>query len=205
MGIESAIVNNMFRMGVVNKEDMAVFHTYDNQYRFELSREPTQLWQTNFSSKFKCIIDIYDNITNNLLVRLNCNENNIIELIDCYDQAGQFGLSNINAPALTPYNANGNCYIIELIMYKVDNFRDVMEDLSSRWINIKEYNPIQRTTVDILSIQMDVSEIEDLMDLMYFIFLVDQEEKFGIVPVDTFYPTETSDFSNINIKDKKGE
>ena len=67
MNLTNQIINNMYNNGNIKDENMATFTTYDNQYRFELSRENAQLWYTDTSYKFKCKIKIYDNLTNNLL------------------------------------------------------------------------------------------------------------------------------------------
>jgi hypothetical protein len=176
-------------MNCIEGEDMAIFNTEDGQYRFELKREQAQLWITDTSYKYKCNIDIYNNITNLLLVHLNCNETNIMNILDCYTQMHEYGLQSITCPNLSPYSTNGNFYIINLEMYKLyDN--GLYGDLSHRWFNVQEYNPMNKKLVDILTIEMSLDSMEDLMNLLFFSFLIDQEEKFGIVPIDSGVPSE---------------
>jgi len=189
MTANSYVMYNLFKMGYIEGEDMAVFNTEDGQYRFELKREQAQLWITDTSYKYKCNIDIYNNITNLLLVHLNCNETDIINILDCYTQMHEYGLQNITCPNLSPYSANGNFYIINLEMYRIYN-NGLMSDISSRWFTVKEYNPLNQQLVDILSIEMNLDNMEDLMNLLFFSFLIDQEEKFGIVPLDSGTPSE---------------
>jgi hypothetical protein len=177
-------------MGCINDKDndMAKFITWNNQYRFELKREQSQLWITDNSYKYKCYIDIYNNITDSLIVRLNCSENDIMNMLDCYTQMSEYCLQDIVCPNLAPYTANGNFYIITMELFRIND--NVMMDVSSRWFNVKEYNPLKEELVDIISIEMNCDELEDLINLIFFIFLVDNDEKFGIVPIDSGVPSE---------------
>ena len=192
MSVGTSTLQNMYRLGLIKNEgdtNMSTYTTYDKQYKIELKRENIQLWFTDNNYKFKCNIDIYDNITNRLLVHLNCNENDIMNLLDCYTQMNDFGIYEIVCPPLSPYNANGNYYFIELDMFRINPISNVLMDISNRWIVIKEYNPLLEQVVDILEIQMDNSELEEFMDLLYFVFLIDQDN-YGIVPMDDIYPRE---------------
>jgi hypothetical protein len=191
MKIENLCLFNLFESGLVTNggDELAKFTTINNQYRFELKRENYQLWCTNTSYKYKCIIDIYDNITNNHLVNLNLTEEDVMNVLDCYTQMNDFGTSSICVPPLKPYNSNGNYYIIELEGYRVNKLLNIMEDICNRWFNIKEYNPLINQLVPILSIQLDISEIEELMDLFYFIFLIDSESSNNQLAL-TDYPAE---------------
>ena len=173
MSIEHNILYNMYNNGDVKKDDMATYITYDGQYKFELKRENSQLWFTDTSYKYKCIINIYDNITNNLLVSLNCSEIDIKNILDCYTEMHDYEVQNIICPGLNPYNSNGNFYMIQMELYRINPILNIMEDISSRWFNILEYNPAIDSIVTVLSIQMDCSEIEQLMYTIYFIFRID--------------------------------
>lgn len=175
MNLTNQIINNMYNNGNIKDENMATFTTYDNQYRFELSRENAQLWYTDTSYKFKCKIKIYDNLTNNLLRTITCSEEDIKNILDCYTQMNDYCTQNIYVPPFNPHNSNGNFYFIEMELYRVNMMEDIMEDISSRWFNINEYNPLNNTTVRVISIKMDVDELEELIDIMYFIFLIDIE------------------------------
>lgn len=185
MTANSYVMNNLYRMGCIkDDEEMAVFFTSNNEYRFELSRDNAQLWFTDKSYKFKCNIDIYDNNINKLLVHLNCNENDIMNILDCYTQINEFGMRDIICPALAPYRADGNYYMIGLELYRIDPVSELMMDVSQRWFNVKEYSPLKECLVDIISIQMDMGELEDLMNLFYFIFLIDQESNYPVIPTN---------------------
>lgn len=175
MNLENNILYSMYNMGVIEDEDMAQFSTIDNQYEFKLRRENYQLWSTDTSYKYKCIIDIYNKITDNLLVSLILTEEDVKNLLDCYTQMDGYGMQNIMVPQLKPYCANGNFYYIILEAYRIDKLNDIMCDLGNRWFTVKEYNPMLNQAVDIVSIQMDVSEMEELMDIIYFIFIIDIE------------------------------
>ena len=190
MTADAYVMYNLFKMGYIEGEDMSAFYTYDKQYRFELNRERAQLWFTDKSYKFKCNIDIYNNITNTKIVHLNCNENDIMNILDCYTQMNEYGMQDIICPNLAPYSSNGNFYIIGMELYRIDNVHNIMYDVSARWFNVKEYNPMLEQLVDIVSIQLSFDELEDLMNLIFFVFLIDQEEKFGIVPIDSVGPSE---------------
>jgi hypothetical protein len=169
-----SILLNMMEKGLIKDDlEMAEFITNDNQYKFVLRREPVQLWVTQTSEKFKCFIDIYDNITDNKYLTLNCSESDIINILDCYVEGNDYLLQNITVPALKPFSSNGNFFIIEMEFYRVDVSRDVIEDISKRWLIIKEYNPSQQLLINRIIIEMDVFEIEELMDLLHFIFLID--------------------------------
>lgn len=193
------IIYNMIKNGNMGEEDnMGTYITFDGQYRFELKRENYQLWFTDTSYKYKCIINIYNNITDNLLVSLNCTEEDIMNILDCYTQANDFGCPSIFVPALKPYNSNGNFYIIELEAFRINRLNNIMEDVSNRWFNVKEYNPLLQAVVDIVSIQLDLSEIEELMDLLYFIFLIDLESENPLIPYN-MVPSEYSRYTKDNI------
>ena len=169
-----SILLNMMEKGLIKDDlEMAEFITNDNQYKFVLRREPVQLWVTETSEKFKCFIDIYDNITDNKYLTLNCSEGDIMNILDCYVEANDYLLQNITVPALKPFSSNGNFFIIEMEFYRVDTYRDVMEDISKRWFSIKEYNPSQQLLINRITIEMDIFEIEEFMDLLHFVFLVD--------------------------------
>lgn len=169
-----SILLNMMEKGLIKDDlEMAEFITNDNQYKFVLRREPVQLWVTQTSEKFKCFIDIYDNITDNKYLTLNCSESDIINILDCYVEGNDYLFQNVTVPALKPFSSNGNFFIIEIEFYRVDISRDVMEDISKRWLIIKEYNPSQQLLINRIIIEMDVFEIEELMDLLHFIFLID--------------------------------
>ena len=117
------------------------------------------------------------------MVHLNCNESDIINILDCYTELANFGQYGILCPPLTPYNTSGNFYIIELDFFRLDPISNCLMDMSARWWMVKEYNPLNKELVDILTIEMNCDELEEIMNLMYFTFLIDQEDKFGIVPV----------------------
>ena len=172
MNIINNTLQNMYNLGYIEDESMATFITSDGQYEFKIYRENTQLWYTDTSYKYKCIIDIYNKITNNLLVSLVCTEEDIRNLLDCYTQMDGYGLQDIIVPYLKPYNSNGNFYIIQLEAFRINKLHNIMCDLSNRWFNVKEYNPLLGYTVDIVSIELDISELEELMDNIYFIFLI---------------------------------
>lgn len=191
MTAEAYVMYNLYMMDYIKGDNnMAVFHTFNGEYRFELKREPAQLWVTDESYKYKCYINIYNNITNNLIVTLNCNENDIMAILDCYTQMSEFCLQNIVCPNLAPYSTNGNFYIIGLELFRIDTSNDILSDLSSRWFSVKEYNPLLKQVVDIVSVELNVDEMEDLMNLLFFIFLIDQEDKYGIVPLYNSNPSE---------------
>jgi len=192
MTADAYVMYNLYKMGCIEGEDNmpAVFYTSDRQYRFELKREQAQLWITDSSYKYKCNIDIYNNLTGNLIVHLNCNEGDIINILDCYTQMNEYGMQDIVCPNLAPYTSNGNFYIIGMELYRIDNMHNVIYDVSTRWFNVKEYNPMTEQLVNIVTIETNVDELEDLMNLIFFIFLVDQEEKFGLVPIDDVGPSE---------------
>ena len=90
---------------------------------------------------------------------------------------------NDNFAPLIPYNSNGNFYIIGLDFFRIDPTMNVLMDISTRWWIVKEYNPLNKELVDILTIEMDCDELEEIMNIMYFTFLIDQEDKYGIVPM----------------------
>lgn len=192
MKIENHFLCNLFRSGLIRNggDDLAQYISFNGEYRFELRRENYQLWFTDTSYKYKCIIDIYNNITGNLLVSLNLTEEDVMNMLDCYTQMCDFGTSSIYVPALKPYNANGNYYIIELELYRIDKVHNIMMDVSNRWFTVKEYNPLLQQVVQILSIELDMSELEEIMDLAYFIFLIDLESENQLVPIDKISPSE---------------
>lgn len=177
------VLHNMYKMGFIKDEDMAHFITMDNQYEFIIRREQTQLWCTDASFKYKCIIEIYNKITDNLLVSLTCTEEDIMNILDCYTQMNDFGSQDIFVPPLKPYNASGNFYIIRMETYRIDS-TNVMSDLSNRWFDVLEYNPLLGYPVPIISVQLDLSEIEELMDIIYFVFLIDIESENALMIPD---------------------
>lgn len=190
-GCEFHLLHNLYKMNAIKEDQLAKYDTLDGQYRFEFIREDTQLWFTDSSNKFKCYIDIYNRLTDNLLVRLNCSETDIMNILDCYTQLCDFGMQNIVCPALSPYSANGNYYMIELDLFRIDPIHNIMCDVSSRWFIVKEYNPLSEQLVDIISIEVDMSELEDIMNIMYFIFLIDQEDdKYSLSVLDQQFPRE---------------
>ena len=113
-----------------------------------------------------------------------------MNILDCYTQMCDFGTSCIYVPPLKPYNSIGNYYIITLEGYRVNPLTNIIDDISKRGFCIKEYNPILQDTVDIISIELDMYEMEDLMDLMYFIFLIDLESEHQLMPIDGRAPSE---------------
>lgn len=166
---------NLQRAGLIKDDNsMAEFITNDKQFKFILRRERTTLWITDTSYKFKCFIDIYDNLTDTLYLTLNCSEEDIKMMLDCWTEASNYGLQNITVPSLKPFSANGNFFLINLELYRIDQM-NLMSDISNRWFNVKEYNPMEGLLIDRISIQMDLFEMEELMDLCYFIFLIDLE------------------------------
>ena len=183
MSSSNYVLENLYRCGLIEREDMAKYETFDGQYKFEFKRESTQLWCTDTSNKFKCNIDIYNQITGNLLVHLNCSENDIMNILDCYTELGNYGQPGILCPPLTPYNSNGNFYIIGLDFFRTDPVMNILMDISSRWWLVKEYNPLNKELIDIVTIEMGMDELEEIMNIMYFTFLIDQEDKYGIVPM----------------------
>ena len=185
------ILYNMFQSGIINGGDeVAQFVTMDQQYRFELTRKKYELWFTDTSYKYKCIIDIYNNITGTKLVSLNLTEEDVMVMLDIYTQMCDFGTPSIIVPALKPYNSNGNYYIIELELSRYNKVFNIAEDVSNRWFTVKEFNPLNQALVQIVSITLNVSEMEDLMDLVYFIFLIDLEPENQLVPIDNMSPSE---------------
>jgi hypothetical protein len=119
-------------------------------------------------------------------VSLNCTEDDIKNLLDCYTQMGDYCTPEITVPPLKPYCANGNFYLINLELYRIDKIHDIMSDLSSRWFNVFEHNKLINQTVPIISVQMDISELEELMDIMYFIFLIDIDSQNSLMACSQF-------------------
>ena len=193
MKVGNHLLCNLYRSGLLREDgedDLGKYVTMNNQYRFEISRENAQLWFTDKSYKYKCKLDIYNNLTGTLIVSLNCTEEDIMNMLDCYMQMCDYGTSSIMVPPLKPYTSNGNYYIIELECYRIDKLNDVMMDMSNRWFNVKEYNPLLNQLVDIVSVEMDMSELEEIMDLCYFICLIDLDSKNQLVPADNIAPSE---------------
>ena len=111
---------NMYKMGVIEEDNnMAKLIVSDNQIRFEFRRENVQLWVTDTSYKYKCFIDIYDNLTNNLILSLNCNETDIMNILDCYTQMNEYCMFDIVCPRLSPFNSTGCFYTIGLELIKI--------------------------------------------------------------------------------------
>lgn len=181
---------NLYKMGVIEEDNnMAKLIVSDNQIRFEFRRENVQLWVTDTSYKYKCFIDIYDNLTNNLILSLNCNETDIMNILDCYTQMNEYCMFDIICPRLNPFNSTGCFYTIGLELVKIDYSKpDSLLDGCNRWFNVQEYNPLLNTCISRLSIKMTIDELEEFMNLIFFIFLIDQEDKFALAPVD--YPRE---------------
>lgn len=201
MNVNNHALCNLFRAGLITDggDEVAKFITIDNQYRFELTRKNYELWCTDTSFKYKCIIDIYNNLTGTLLVSLNCTEGDIMNILDIYTQMCDFGTSSVYVPPLKPYNSNGNYYVIELELFRIDKLHGIMEDLCNRWFTIKEFNPLLQAVVPILSITLDVSEMEELMDLMYFIFLIDLESENQLIPITDMSPSEYTRYVKDNM------
>ena len=201
MNTNDHVLYNLFKAGLINDggDEVAQFVTIDNQYRFELTRKNYELWYTDTSYKYKCIIDIYDNLTGNKLVSLNFTEEDIMNMLDIYTQMCDFGSSSVYVPPLKPYNSNGNFYIIELELFRINPISQIMEDVSNRWFTVKEYNPLTQTLVSIISVTLNMSEMEDLMDLVYFIFLIDLEPENQLVPINNMSPSEYTRYIKDNI------
>ena len=201
MTTNNHILYSLFKSGLINDggDEVAQFVTMDQQYRFELTRKNYELWFTDTSYKYKCIIDIYNNITGTKLVSLNFTEEDIMNMLDVYTQMYDFETPSVIVPPLKPYNSNGNYYIIELELYRYNKVSNIMEDISSRWFTVKEFNPLNQALVQIVSVTLDISQMEDLMDLIYFIFLIDLESEHQLMPITDMSPSEYTRYVKDNM------
>lgn len=201
MNVNNHALCNLFRAGLINDggDEVAQYITMDQQYRFELTRKNYELWFTDNSYKYKCIIDIYNNLTGTKLVSLNCTEEDIMNMLDIYTQMCDFCTTSVYVPPLKPYNSNGNYYIIELELIRIDNVMGITQDISNRWFTVKEYSPLMQAVVPIVSVTLDISEMEELMDLMYFIFLIDLESENQLMPITDMAPSEYSRYIKDNM------
>lgn len=195
MRSENLLLFNLKKMGLI-KDDTTMGELIIGQYKFVFRRENAELWITDNSYKYKCYIDIFDNLTNILILALNLNEDDVMNVLDCYTQMNDFGMQDIIVPALKPFSSNGNYFII-----KIDQFRiidDMMSDMSKRWFCVMEYNPLTELVIDRISIEMYVDQLEELMDIMYFIFLIDLEPENPLIPYN-MSPSEYTRYNKNNI------
>ena len=105
--------------------------------------------------------------------------------------------------AITPIgkNINENWESIENKKCGIDNITlmDTTNFKTSLAGEVKEYNPLTQTLVPIISVTLDMSEMEDLMDLVYFIFLIDLEPENQLIPINNMSPSEYTRYVKDNM------
>lgn len=168
------VLANMYSQKSLKKSDTNQMITSDNNYRILLKREESSFFQES-TNKYRCYICIIDNITDNVILELVCSESEIGILLDNYQMYSSYSYSEILCPSFSPYNSNGSFYSIKFSGPGIvsTNKGDIIEDLSTDHMIIYEYNPINEMLVERLNLVFLYDELDKLMFLFYFTFLID--------------------------------
>ena len=160
------LLHNMYDMGAIKKETMAEFKTKD--IIIKLERKDAQLWYTDTSYKYLCIITFIDRLTNREILKLSLSEIDVFVLMDNYDNYMET-LDIDYGSLLTPmiYSAIDN----SKYYFSLDNKTETSYD--DLYLIVYQYNPENNTTLKRIQILLGTNELIDLFDLIYFTFLID--------------------------------
>lgn len=163
---EQILLYNMYDMGAIKKENMAEFKTKD--IIIKLERKDAQLWYTDTSYKYLCIITFIDRLTNREILKLSLNEIDVFILTDGYEnymESLEIDIGSLLTPMIHSTIDNSKYY------FCMNNKTETTYD--DLYLIVYQYNPENNTTLKRLQILLSTNELIDLFDLIYFTFLID--------------------------------
>lgn len=163
----------MYHAGLLKVKDneMASIKTTNKDYTLELIRNKSSIWNTENSFKYLCKISFKNNL-NILVLDLILSEIDVFCLVDSVYSFIEFNMFDISIPCYSSKNINLNNYTISL--KRIQNYpKD-----DNIVLSIDEYNSIYNYSITRLQTIIDESNLIDILDLIYFIFLIDIDDRY---------------------------
>jgi hypothetical protein len=157
--IERIVLNSIFRKG--KNDNMALFKTFENDYSIELSRIDRRLW--SFGGNFEYICKF--RFINNLNIEITTTEIDMFGFIDAIYQYLEFNMIDIT------YSLNNT----SLSNFSISFYKDI--ETNNHNMIISEYNSIIGSMINRLKITFDEDKLSEFLDLIYFTFLIDIDER----------------------------
>ena len=173
MGVnEYSVLTNMYYNQNVRKDNMATIKIQD--YIIEIIREEVTCTFMDVQFQYHCSL-IFKDLTGRELRRIDFNELQASQLLDnintfIYDDYMEiYALSNLNGPTIY------ETYTIAL--------RAIQQETEEHYIQFQVlcYNSVLQTMSSVISIIMNIDDLDKLVDAMFFIYLIDlASERSGI-------------------------
>lgn len=167
---EDFVLMNLIDVGVIKRniagEDMGVIKTEQDNFYLYFERNKYENIFNNASFNYICNINIKD-ILNTNIISLSMNEYVMMSVYDSIKTFLDFNMPEIIIPINT-FNMQGQSYQIHL--YKE------MTNPMINYFTIDEYSYMHQSMVQRCKIKLSDEEFYNILDIMYFIFLVDIED-----------------------------
>lgn len=195
MSLETTVMKNLIDMGIVDKgSDMyCSYRTPDGNYIINMNRKKRLSFLSDTSdSCYFCSIEILTNM-NTPILSFQTNEIDISRLIDEFYNLVEYDIGDSIYHYINPNNTN--CIPKMIGLYKKDyqlpieyNMYNMMYNqmVSSDYL-IEIFDIIDESFVKRISIPMNKSTTEELLEKMYYTFLIDVPDEL-LHP--EYYPNE---------------
>lgn len=159
-----SFINNMYYSGLVDHENMGEFKT--KNYIIEIKREEVEKEFLNMQYMFICSLTFKD-FTGREVLRISFNESQAAALIDSISSFVYDNYNNMIALS----NINGST-IVETYSISLRSIENENKDFAILF-QILCYNSYTQQTVPILTTVFDLDELDNLCDMMFFVYLID--------------------------------
>ena len=183
------ILSEMKFMNVIKDGDRMEWFSPFKQYKFEIHRSDNQLWYPEQYEFSKYIISMkISDMLGVPITEIVFNEIDACRILDSMDSfitdfehqtySDMYIYASTKNPTLNThaiYLQRLNCYFPDddESNKNATNWDPVHNDIRDVLLQIKQFNPIQQTMIDVISIQISDEELYDLMYAIYFTSLID--------------------------------
>lgn len=158
----------LMNMNLERNNDMAIFYSMNKEYCIVMKRDDVKLWNEMNSFKYFCKF-VFKNNLGIPIFELITNEMDIVRFIDTIFSV----YVDFNAPEVI-YHFNVSSSILETFTFHF--IRD--PKTYNTTLLISQYNNITGQKIDRVKLTLTDEMITDLLDEMYFIFLIDIDNAF---------------------------
>lgn len=161
MTVEQLVLYSMYDIGAIERDNMGIFKTRDISIKLE--RKSAQLWYTDTSYKYLCILTFIDNINGREILKLSLKETDIFVITDAYEQFMSLETDYMYSPIIHSGDNIDYCFCV------TKQTGTLYDDM---YFIVYQNAPNGKSIIRV-KILLSASEFIDFFDLMYFVFIID--------------------------------
>lgn len=178
MSVMNAILNNMYDQNSIQRESESKVRFITSKKDFIIELERQEISNSNFQLEnancYTCSVIIRDRISNNILLKLDFNINQILIILDNLNSyfIGGDNLFDLNLISNVINSSNMSSTFSLTVYHNYDTYDKQIEDFI-HVLEIDENNSFYNSSIPRFKIDFFTNDLLTLMDLMYFTFLID--------------------------------